>query len=78
MRFYKLTCLIKNTNPNDSQDTDRYISEWFESERLAVIRRLELYKTGQVVGKKSQQFIEAHDVPTNKAGLLEFIRENCT
>jgi len=75
MRFYKVRLGVKHYNPEDSQDVCRFVTEWFGSERDAVIKRLELFKDGKLIGKKNYHHILSYDIATSKAGLLEFLRE---
>ena len=56
---------------------DYPIREWFASEREAVVRRLELFKAGKLLGKKSDHEIWPVDIPTDKQGLLAWLRQEC-
>jgi hypothetical protein len=51
--------------------------EWFGSEREAVVRRLELFKSSKIHGKKKDAEIWPVDIPTDKLGLLAFLRKEC-
>lgn len=53
------------------------INEWFGSERDAVVRRLELWNAGKLVGKKKDHEIWPVDIPTRKEDLLAWLRVNC-
>lgn len=50
--------------------------EWFGSERAAVVRRLELFKAGQLHGKKKDHSIWPIDVPTRKEDMLAWLNQN--
>jgi len=73
MRFQKLTyiCIARELDTDPASRT-----AWFGSESEAVSRRVELFKSGQLVGRKSDATIEAVDVPTDKAGLLVWLNSN--
>lgn len=81
MRVYELTYkTIGQVPPSQDADPDAVplrneirVREWFPSEREAVVRRLDLFKRGLMLGKKSDAVIEAVDIPTDKRGLLNFL-----
>ena len=80
MRFYQLEYVLKANNELDdllgvAAPTDR--REWFPSERDAVVRRLDLFTKGKLIGKKADHPIEAVDVPTVKADLLVWLNREC-
>lgn len=54
------------------------VSEWFGSERDAVVRRLKLFNDGMLEGKKGDHVIWPVDIPTDKQGLLAWLKENAT
>jgi hypothetical protein len=51
--------------------------EWFGSERDAVVRRLDLFNKGLLLGKKADHTIDPVDVPTAKADLLVWLNREC-
>lgn len=83
MRVYELTYKTLGQVPPSADASPEAVPmrtaikvrEWFPSEREAVIRRLDLFKRGLMLGKKSDAVIEAVDVPTDKRGLLAFLNE---
>lgn len=50
--------------------------EWFGSERAATVRRLELYRSGELAGRKKDNPIWPVDVPTRKEDLLAWLNKN--
>jgi hypothetical protein len=71
MRFYQLTYALAAPGQVPVRG-----QEWFPSERDAVVRRLALFNSGKLVGKKSDHEIWPVDIPTDKVGLLRWLREN--
>lgn len=51
------------------------ITEWFGSERDAVVRRLALFNAGELHGKKKDHEIWPVDVPTRKEDLLAWLNK---
>ena len=51
--------------------------QWFGSEREAVTSRLDLFKAGKLVGKKSDHEIWPVDIGTSKPDLLAWLRKEC-
>jgi len=49
--------------------------EWFKSEREAVVRRMELYKLGKLVGKKREAKIWGVEVPTRHIELVAWLNK---
>lgn len=76
MRFYQLIYETNSLSYDDKDKQSNQYTEWFGSERDAVIRRAALFKTGTIVGLKRKQTIDPIDVPTDKAGLLKFLQSN--
>lgn len=78
MRFYQLEYISSaGTIVPHHEGADMVfpgVREWFASEREAVVRRLELYKAGKLRGKKNDAQIWPVDIPTDKRGLLAFLR----
>ena len=84
MRFYQFEYTLRPPGlfPEPGQEVQianpgQPIREWFASERDAVVRRLELFKAGKLLGKKSDHEIWAVDVPTSKPDLLAWLRKEC-
>jgi len=50
-------------------------TEWFTSERQAVTRRLRLFDTGRLAGRKRESEIWPVEVPTRKAELVGWLNE---
>lgn len=50
-------------------------TEWFTSERQAVVRRLLLVRLGKIVGKKRDAKIWPVDVPVRKVALVAWLNE---
>ena len=82
MKLYRLE--YKETlHVLEATDTNGYVYnpqlvdrvEWFTSDRGAVIRRLELFKLGKLVGKKRGAMIWGVDVPTRKAELVAWLNK---
>lgn len=73
MRFYQFEFTLKDDTP----DTPIH-SEWFGSERVATMRRLELFKRGALRGKKSSHPIWPVDIPTDKQGMLAWLTSELT
>lgn len=73
MRFYQ----FEYTHVDDSSDAPTH-SEWFGSEREAVVRRLGLFKAGKLRGNKSSHHIWPVDIPTDKQGLLAWLKAECS
>lgn len=78
MQFYQLEYRLKLVDK--MSPVGDYVAipkrEWFGSERAAVTRRLELFKAGQLVGKKKDNPIWPVDVPTRKEDLLAWLNKN--
>jgi hypothetical protein len=77
MRFYQFEYKLKVVDKISGVVDVVPKREWFGSEREAVIRRLELFKSGQLVGKKKDNEIWGIDIPTDKQGLLAWLRSEC-
>lgn len=82
MRFYKFEFTLRPPGlfPEPGQDGPAYggmCTEWFGSEREAVVRRLELFKAGKLLGKKKDHEIWPVDIDTSKFGLLAFLQREC-
>lgn len=75
MRFYQLEYHLKGRPLFVGDRLSR--REWFGAERGAVVRRLDLFKTGMLRGKKADHPVEAVDVPTVKADLLVWLNREC-
>lgn len=78
---------IPDTQQVSTPDMDRYVAqfydlkyppiiEWFGSEREAVVRRIALFDSGVLKGKKLDHKIWAVDIPTDKRSLLAWLQEN--
>lgn len=50
-------------------------SEWFCSNREAVVRRLELFKANKLYGKKSDHMIHMVEMPTRKKEIVAWLNE---
>ena len=74
MRFYQLEYLPADGALVAGME-HTWTREWFSSDREAVVRRLELFKAGQLRGKKNDAQIWPVDIATDKRGLLAFLRE---
>lgn len=77
MRFYQLEMRV-NVPVAESTSIVEVVTEWFGTERDAVVYRNAKFQSGQLVGLKREQKIEPIDVPTDKAGLLKFLKNNVT
>lgn len=49
--------------------------EWFKSDREAVVRRMELFKLGKLVGKKRDAKVWGVEVPTRHIELVAWLNE---
>lgn len=79
MKFYRFKYRLKDTNKVTGEVTiSEPIVEWFGSEREAVVRRMELFKADRLAGKKKDNEIWLFEVPTDKLGLLAWLRKHCT
>lgn len=58
-------------------DKPKPATEWFPSEREAVVRRIALVNGGKLVGKKTAHEIWPVDIPTNKQDLLSWLNKEC-
>lgn len=67
MKIYRLDYRLA-TSPDSS-----HITEWFTSERAAVVRRLELFSKGRLAGKKREHEIWGVEVPTRKTELVGWL-----
>lgn len=81
MRIYRLDYKLVNSPAVDSNPAvngypNALHTEWFTSERTAVVRRLELYKGGKLLGKKKDAEVWGVEVPTKKAELVEWLNAN--
>ena len=76
MRFYKFCFTSKEVNKVTGEVTMSVGTEWFGSERDAVVRRMGMWKSGELAGKKSDHDIEIVEVPTRKEDLLIWLNEN--
>jgi hypothetical protein len=78
MRFYQLEYIssagIIVPHHEGADMSFPRVREWFASDREAVVRRLELFKAGKLRGKKDDAKIWPFDIPTDKRGLLAFLR----
>lgn len=78
MRFYQFEYKLQDTDKVTGETTvSETIREWFGSEREAVIRRMEFFKAGRLAGKKKDNPIWPVDIPTDKKGLLAWLRREC-
>lgn len=73
MRIYRLDYRTKATT---DEGTHPMHTEWFTSERAAVVRRLELFDKGQLLGKKRDAEIWGEEIPTKKVELVEWLNAN--
>jgi len=69
MKIYRLDYRLA-TSPDSS-----HITEWFTSERAAVVRRLDLFNKGELAGKKRENNIWGVDIPTRKAELVAWLNK---
>lgn len=72
MRFYKLTYATHEDHE------PRSVVEWYSSERLALNRRMELFKSGKLAGRRLDQKIEIHNIGPLKEQMLIWLRKHCT
>lgn len=77
MRFYQFEYRLLEVDKISGEQTITPKREWYGSEREAVIRRLDLFKKGQLDGKKKDNPIWPIDVPTDKQSLLAWLRREC-
>ncbi len=75
MRFYQFEYRERVVDKISGVQVEVPHNEWFGSEREAVVRRLSLFKAGKLVGKKKEHPIWPVDIPTDKRGLLAFLRK---
>lgn len=85
MRFYQLELVLKGKPTGfvnekavyaEGEEKGILSTEWFGTERDAAQARSDLYKAGKLYGLKRESKIYPVDVPTDKAGLLKFLKEN--
>lgn len=79
MRVYQLTYLTQaDVLAAEIQgEQPKSVTEWFPSEREAVVRRLALANDGKLAGKKADHEIWPVDIPTDKTGLLAWLNKEC-
>lgn len=78
MRLYQFDYRTTETDRVSGEvRVSNVIREWFPSEREAVVRRLALFKAGKLVGKKKDNPVWPVDIPTDKKGLLAWLRQEC-
>lgn len=88
MKVYRLEYkeelhVLVAAQPGAFGDTNSYVYtpkvmdqvEWFKSEREAVVRRMELYKLGKLVGKKREAKIWGVEVPTRHIELVAWLNK---
>lgn len=73
MRIYRLDYRLNNPTYGMGHPLN---TEWFTSERAAVVRRLELFDKGQLLGKKKDAEIWPVEIPTRQAELVHWLNEN--
>ena len=77
MRFYQLVYATPITY-GEGLDVEEVKAEWFGTEREGVVRRGELFKGGKNAGLKREAKIKIVEVPSDKKGLLNFLKANVT
>jgi len=84
MRFYKFEFTLRQPGlfPEPGQEDPIANAgspqrEWYGSEREAVVRRLELFKAGKLLGNKKDHEIWLVDIDTSKPGMLAFLQREC-
>ncbi len=70
MKIYRLDYRLASADPYDHSGMT---TEWFTSERAAVVRRLELFSKGCLAGKKREHEIWGVEVPTRKTELVGWL-----
>ena len=77
MRFYQLAAKKLKLDPQ-GDNTECLETQWFGTERAAIIERNSMFKAGKLSGLKRTNEILLVDIPTDKAGLLKFLQDNVT